>query len=96
MNFTVYITLLISLIVSSFVSIRIFNKKENKWLAVLVGFCMNTFLLVALTIIFYKVYHVKEIEGLFASLGIFVFAFFIPILTCINFYILEYVRSKVK
>lgn len=89
-----YHTILISLVVSTLFSIWLFKKKGNKWLGVLIGFCINTLLLSVATIIFYKVYNVKEVEGLFSNLGIFVFVFFIPIITCINFYILEFVKSK--
>lgn len=94
MDIAVYLTLLFSLIVSTLFSIWLFKKKASKWLGVLIGFCINTLLLSVATIIFYKVFNVKEVEGVFASLGILIFAFFIPIITCINFYILEFVKNK--
>lgn len=46
------------------------------------------------TVVFYKIFNVKEVEGFLSSLGILVFAFFIPVLTIINFYILEYINGK--
>lgn len=94
MEIAVYLTLLFSLLVSTLFSIWLFKKKTSKWLGVLIGFCINTILLSIATIIFYKVFNLKEVNGLFASLGILIFAFFIPIITCINFYILEFVKNN--
>jgi hypothetical protein len=93
-DIAVYLTLLFSLIISTLFSISLFKKKASKWLGVLTGFCINSLLLSVATIIFYKVFNVKEVEGLFASLGILIFTFFIPIFTCINFYILEFLKYK--
>ncbi|GAE29344.1 hypothetical protein [Halalkalibacter hemicellulosilyticus] len=68
--------------------------KANKWLGVLTGFLINTVLLTLATVIFYKINHFKGVEGLFAGLGILIFAFFIPIITCMNYYIIEFVKNK--
>lgn len=65
----------------------------------LVSFCINTLILSVATIVLYKLdvqmFH-KQTEGLFGNLGILVLVFFIPILTFINFYILEFVRSRMS
>ncbi|MBM7621119.1 magnesium-transporting ATPase (P-type) [Bacillus tianshenii] len=94
MDIAVYLTLVFSLIVSTSFSIWIFSKKSSKRLGVLVGLLINTLLLSLATIVFYKIFNFKELEGLFSSLGILVFAFFIPIITFINFYILELINGK--
>ncbi|MBS4179420.1 hypothetical protein [Lederbergia citrea] len=53
--------------------------------------------MVGATLVLYKIdvrkFH-KETDGLFGSLGILVLIFFIPIITFINFYILEFVRNR--
>ncbi|OIJ18132.1 hypothetical protein BKP45_11080 [Anaerobacillus alkalidiazotrophicus] len=95
LNIAIYMTLLFSLIVSTITSIWIYKKKTNKWLGMLIGLCINTLLLLGATIIFHKIFNVKEVDGLFASLGILIFAFFVPIFTCINFSILEFMRYKI-
>lgn len=94
MNIAVYLTLLFSLIVSSLISIWFFKKEGSKWLGLFMGFLINTLILSAAMIIFYKVFHLKGVDGFFASLGIFIFAFFIPVNACINFYILEFIVIK--
>lgn len=94
MNIAVYLTLLFSLILSTVMSLWFFKKKGSKWLGLFIGFGINTLILLAALIIFYKVFHLKEVDGFFASLGILIFAFFIPVNTFINFYILEVMKSR--
>jgi hypothetical protein len=94
MNIAVYLTLLFSLIVSTLLSIWFFKKKGSKWLGLSIGLLTNTLILSAAVNIFYKVFHLKGIDGLFDSLGILIFAFFIPVNTCINFYILEFIKNR--
>lgn len=71
--------------------------KNKIWQARLVAFGINTFILSIATILLYRLdvqtYH-KQTEGLFSSLGIGVLMFFIPIITLINFYILEFIRNR--
>jgi len=93
-DIAVYFTLVFSLIVSTSFSIRIYLLKSSKRLGALVGLLINTLLLSIATIVFYEIFNFKELEGLFSSLGILVFAFFIPIITFINFYILELINGK--
>ncbi|NKE03930.1 hypothetical protein [Mesobacillus selenatarsenatis] len=94
MNIAVYLTLLFSLILSSLISIWVFKKEGSKWLGLLMGFLINTLILSAALIIFYKVFYLKGVEGFFTSLGILIFAFSIPINTSINFYILEFIVNR--
>jgi hypothetical protein len=71
--------------------------KQNKWVGMFVSFCINTLVLSVAAIILYKLdgqmFH-KQTRGLFESIGVLVLVIFIPILTFINFYILEFVKSR--
>lgn len=96
MNIAVYLTELFSLILSTLMSIWFFKKKGSKWLGLFMGFLFNALILSAAMIIFYKVFLWKGTDGFFASLGIFIFAFFISVNTCINFYILELKKIKYR
>lgn len=97
LNNTFLVIILFSFLVSTLTSIWIVKIKPKKWLGMLVSFCINTLILSAAAIILYKLdsqlFH-KQTRGLFESLGILVLVFFIPILTLINFYIIEFVRNK--
>lgn len=94
MNIVVLLLLVVSLLTSTGISVKNFKIKQNKWLGIGVAFTVNTLILSLATIFLYKfdvqTFH-KQADG---SLGILVFAFFIPILTLINFYILEYLKHK--
>jgi hypothetical protein len=96
LNLTFFI-ILFSFLVSNLSGTWVLKRKQNKWLGMCVSFCINTFILSITTIILYKLdaqmFH-KQTEGLLESLGILVLVFFIPILTLINFYILEFKRSR--
>lgn len=98
MNIMFFVIIFFSFLVSTLTSILITKIRQNKWLGMLVSFCINTLILSVATIILYKLdlqmFH-KQTEGLFGSLGILVLVLFIPILTFINFYILEFVRSRI-
>lgn len=96
MEVAVYSSILFSLIVSTIFSTYFYKKKASKWLGVLVGFCINTLLLSVAAIAFIKVFNVKEVEGIFASLGVLIFPFFIPIITYINFFVIELTHKKAE
>ncbi|QUG41894.1 hypothetical protein KD050_00900 [Psychrobacillus sp. INOP01] len=97
MNIVFIIILVFSLLVSTLTSIWLLKMKNEKWLARLVAFFVNTLILSIATVILYKLdvqtFH-KQTEGVFGSLGIVVLVFFVPIITFINFYILEFVRNR--
>ncbi|KMJ60035.1 hypothetical protein AB685_04130 [Bacillus sp. LL01] len=95
MDIAKYLTLILALIVSTSISIRVFKKTASKQSGVLTGFCINALLLSVATIVFYRLLNVKEVEGFFLSLGILIFAFFIPIIILINFYIIQFVNRKI-
>lgn len=97
LNVGFIIILVFSLLVSTLTSIWLLKMKNKKWLARLVAFFVNTLILSIATVILYKLdvqtFH-KQTEGVFGSLGIVVLVFFVPIITFINFYLLEFVRNK--
>ncbi|ARJ40247.1 hypothetical protein SporoP8_15950 [Sporosarcina ureae] len=99
MNAIVLLTVLFSLLISTIACIWIFKLKRNKWLSALTALVLNSVILLIATVIFYnldvQVFH-KQTGGVFSSLGILVFAFFIPVLTLINFYTLEFMRYQRK
>lgn len=60
---------------------------------------VNAIILLIATALFYKLdvqaFH-KQTDGVFSSLGILVFVFFIPVLTLFNIYTLEFIRYQRK
>lgn len=99
MNSIVLFTLLVSLLVSTITCVWVFKLKSNKWFSVLTALVVNAIILLIATVLFYKLdvqaFH-KRADGLFSSLGILAFAFFIPVLTLLNFYTLEFIRYQRK
>lgn len=99
LNAIVFLTILVSLLVSTMTCMAKFKLESNKWLSVLTALSVNTVILLLATVLFYKLnvvtFH-KRTDGVFSSLGIVVFAFFIPVLTLFNFYTLEFIRYKIK
>lgn len=93
LNIVFIIILVFSLLASMLTSIWLLKMKNKKWQARLVAFSINTLILSIATILLYKLdvqtFH-KQTEGLFSSLGIGVLMFFIPIITFLNFWILEF------
>ncbi|KYG29438.1 hypothetical protein [Alkalihalobacillus trypoxylicola] len=88
----------VSFLISTIVCLMVAKWKENKWLGLGIGTFIQSLLLCSAAVIFAKVApqtFLKPAEGLFASLGIFVFPFFIPIFLCLQFYILEYLRKNI-
>ena len=97
LNVVFIILLLFSFLFSTLTSIWLLKMKNKKWLARLVAFFVNTLILSIATVILYKLdvqtFH-KQTEGLFSSLGIGVLMFFVPIITILNFWILEFVKNR--
>lgn len=97
LNIVFIIILVFSLLASMLTSIWLLKMKNKKWQARLVAFSINTLILLIATILLYKLdvqtFH-KQTEGLFSSLGIGVLMFFIPIITFLNFWILEFLKNK--
>jgi heme/copper-type cytochrome/quinol oxidase subunit 3 len=84
--------ILFSLTVSTISSIWIQKKKGNKRLSRISSFCINSFILLISSATLYQtdaqMFH-KEA----GSMGIIAYLFSIPVLTLINFYILDFCRK---
>lgn len=97
MNLTILTIIVFSVLTSTLVCITIFKNRGYKWLALGAAFLINIIIMSLSTVILYKVdvqnFH-KDASGWFGGLGILVLVFFIPIITCVNFYVLEYFRGK--
>ena len=91
MNFITFFILVFSFLASTMPSVLLMKRNKKKK-ARLIALGVNTFILSTASVVLYKLdvqtFH-KETEGLFESLGIGIFIFFIPILTTINFWIVE-------
>ncbi|SES27704.1 hypothetical protein SAMN04487944_13211 [Gracilibacillus ureilyticus] len=97
MTLAVLISTIIALIFSTICCSWINNIQNNKWLSLSIAFIVNMFILCTAAIIFYitdvQQFH-KQPDGIFQSLGILVFPFCIPIVTLINFFILDIKRYR--
>ncbi|MCU9613135.1 hypothetical protein OEV98_06165 [Caldibacillus lycopersici] len=97
MNIVFFCIILVSFFASTISSLWILKRKENKWSALAVAFIVNSLILSIATMFLYKtdsqMFH-KQMEGLFASLGVLVLVFFIPIITWINYFIIMGVKKK--
>ncbi len=88
-----FIIILFSLFVSSAISVLTMRKKNNKWLALFIALCLNTLFLGIATWILY----IRDDEARIFGIGqtnLLVLVFSIPIITWINFLILELIRSR--
>ena len=88
-----FILIFFFLFVSTIVSVLTLIKKNNKWLARLFAFCINTLFLVVVTWILYIINDEARVFG-FGHTNLYILIFSIPIITWINFLILEFVRSR--
>ena len=99
MNFISLVIIILSLLISTLLSSHILRINGNKKLAYLTAFFMNTVLLGIATVVLYKFdilkFH-KETSGFFASLGILLFIFFIPIITLVSVLILKFRFEKAE
>lgn len=89
--------LICSFVASTFACLWTLNKQGDRWLGIGAAFFINILVLTVAAAILYKVdnqtFH-KDSVGWVDSLGIVLLIFFIPIITVINFYILELIRSR--
>ena len=97
LNIVVLLIILFSLFISTLVSIGMLKKQWNKWWAMAAALGINTVILGLATGILYTIdvqaFH-KEAVGIVGSLGFVVFIFFLPVITCLNFYIIEFIRGR--
>lgn len=87
------IIILLSLLASTIASVLILKKRNNKWLGMLSAFCINTIMLLVATSVLYNLDEEARLFG-FGHSGLYVLIFFIPVITWINFLILEFARVK--
>lgn len=96
MNLTISLIILFTFLISTLTYRIVQKKRENKWLSLLCSFLMNSLILGSATLLLFQIdvqtYH-KGTEGMFDSLGIFVFVLFIPILSLVNVYSYELSRK---
>ncbi|MBB4825496.1 hypothetical protein HNO89_002730 [Sporosarcina luteola] len=89
--YLLFIILLLSLILSTFICSFLVNKVNKRWL-IIISLFINAIMLGVSSFVLYKIdvqkYH-KNVPGLFDSLGIVVFIFFIPIITLINIILIQ-------
>ncbi len=89
----VYFLILISFIISSAASVLFLKKNNNKWLALLVAFCLNTLLLGTATWVFYLTRDEVRLFGI-GTTNVSQLILSIPLITWINLYILEIAKRK--
>ena len=89
----IYIIMLISLFVSTIASISTLKKNNKRWLALLIAFGVNTFILIGATWILYSINDEARVFGI-GQTNLYELIFSIPIISCINLYILQFMRSK--
>ncbi|MCF2648461.1 MULTISPECIES: hypothetical protein [Bacillaceae] len=85
----------ISFFLSAILSILTFTKTKNKWVALLVAFCWNSVFLVGSTLIYYLCNEEAKLFGL-GHTSIYVLPLFIPIISWIDFFIIELIRKYNK
>lgn len=90
MNFVI---ISLSLFVSTIVSVWILKKKNNKWISMLSAFILNTLILVVVTWVLYSMDDEAKVFG-FGHSGLYVLIFAIPIITWINFLLVQLVNKR--
>lgn len=93
MGFVVSMIILFSLLASTLISVFMIKKRNLKWLSLLTAFCINTIVLVTSSWILYSLDEEEQIFG-DGSSGFYVLLIFIPVVTWLNFFILELVRNR--
>ncbi|EOR24751.1 hypothetical protein KGR20_22430 [Cytobacillus oceanisediminis] len=91
----VILFILISFLFSVPLSIFTFTKTKNKWIALLVTFCWNTVFLVGVTWIIYLLNDEVRLFGI-GHTSFYILPFFIPLITWIDYFIIELTRKNNK
>ena len=89
----IYIIMLISFFVSTVVSILTLKKNNKRWLALLVALGVNTFILIGATWVLYSINDEAKMFGI-GQTNLYELIFSIPIISCINLIILQFMRSR--
>ncbi|MBM7662989.1 putative membrane protein [Bacillus mesophilus] len=85
--------ILLSLLSSSILLILTYIKKGNKWIALLVGVVVNMLILSSFTMGIFH-FHVESRMFGIAHTGSYILILFIPIISLINFYTLEFLKGR--
>lgn len=93
MSLVTSMIILFSLLSSTLVSIFMMKKRNLKWFSLLTAFCINTIVLVTSSWILYSLDEEEQIFG-DGSSGFYILLIFIPVVTWLNFFILELVRNR--
>lgn len=88
-----YLIMALSLLVSTMISVVILKKKKNNLLSMLAALCLNMLILVGAMWISYSLDEEAQVFGLVNS-GQYTLIFAIPIITWINFFILQFVKHQ--
>jgi hypothetical protein len=82
-----------SLSISTAVSVLTLKRKNNKWLALFMALCSNTLLLVIATLLVPLLNDEVRLFGI-GQTNLYLLIFSIPIITWVNFLILELIRNR--
>ncbi|MFJ7828542.1 hypothetical protein [Psychrobacillus sp. NPDC096623] len=88
-----FIIILLSLLISTMVSVWIIKKKNNKRISMFSAFLINLLFLSVVTWVLYSMDAEAKIFG-FGHSGLYVLLFAIPIVTWVNFLILQFVKKQ--
>ncbi|KGX91516.1 hypothetical protein N783_07580 [Pontibacillus marinus BH030004 = DSM 16465] len=91
----IYVIIFLSLLISAFTSVLLLKKKNNKQMSMLTAFCLNTLILLVATWILYNINDEARTFG-FGHSGLYLLIIAIPIITWINFLILQFVKDNRK
>ena len=83
----------ISLFISTVVSVLTLKKNNKRWFALLIALSINTVILVVATWILYSINDEAKVFGI-GQTNLYELVFSIPIITCINLLILQFMRSR--
>ena len=89
----IYIIMVISLFFSTVVSVITMKKNNKRWFALLTALTINTLVLVVATWVLYSLNDEAKVFGI-GQTNLYELVFSIPIISCINLFILQFMRSK--
>lgn len=88
-----YIIIALSFIISTYISVQVLKKKNNKLVSMLIAFCLNTLILTLATWLQYLYDEEIKIFGI-SSKNTYILIIAIPIITWLNFLILQFANRK--
>jgi hypothetical protein len=87
------IIILCSVLLSSAAGVWVLTRNKNKWIALLMAFCLNSIILIAATWILYSV---DEEAKLFGVSNLYELIVPIPLLIWVHYFILEIARIRMQ